>query len=351
MIWLVIPKKREGERGAGQWKDLQGIRQVLNLMGVAWQEFAFDQSNGAELAERIGNAADTVIWYYSFWPEALETLSFRCPRVRLILRTVNAEALQHWLRAGKDWRRLRGLPRDVYGFARLLWRDRRCVRAADALAGISSWDDAHYWHRLGGAGKTRCAPYVCPWPALLPDVKPLPWAERKNTIACLAGTRDVIGRGHIAGLAALARRPELAGWRFVSSDGFMDASHDPLPEAVERIGRIAEPWELLCRVKAVAVLSPLGHGYKTTVTDALAAGCQVLVHPRQHARLEPDDRNRAIPVDPESADDMRRAVEKLNQPPTIDPEDEPRRQMEVAIAAWQTVLDPLQDSKQSGKAT
>ncbi len=168
MIWLVVPETREGERGAGQWKDLQGIRLALDGLGVEWREFRFDDHNLQALIAQIGDLKATVIWYYTFWPEQMEELKARCPRVRMVLRTVNAEALQHWTRAGKNWRKLRGLPRDVYGFLRLLGRDRRCCRAADVLAGISPWDNAHYWSRLAGRNKAQFVPYASPWSALLP---------------------------------------------------------------------------------------------------------------------------------------------------------------------------------------
>ena len=338
MIWLIIPVAREGERGAGQWKDLQGIRLVLSAMGAEWREFRFDERNLGELIAQVGGSETAVVWYYSFWPEALEELKRRCPRVRIVLRTVNAEAFQHWIRADKDWRRLRGFPRDVYGFARLLWRDRRCCRAADALAGISPWDDAHYWSRLASRTEVKDVPYLCPWPALLPAAEPMPWAAREDGIVCLAGTRDPIGRGHVAGFAALARRPEMAGWRFASSDGFMDASGDDLPAGVERLGRIEEPWALLCRVKAVAVLSPWGSGYKTTVADALAAGCHVLVHPRQHARLAPEEQTRVLSVDPDSEADVRRLADALSRPPAGDAADEQRAQLKRSRSAWKGVL-------------
>ena len=338
MIWLVIPGAREGAQGAGQWKDLQGIRIVLGQLAAEWREFRFDERNLGELIAQIGDSESTVIWYYTFWPEAMEELKRRCPRVRIVLRTVNAEAFQHWTRAGKDWRRLRGLPRDVYGCLRLLWRDRRCCRAADALAGISAWDDAHYWARLAGRSKVETVPYACPWPALLPDVRPASWSAREHAIVCLAGTRDPIGRSHVAGFTALARRPELSGWRFASSDGFMDASGDALPAHVERLGRIGEPWDQLCKVQAVAVLSPLGYGYKTTVADALAAGCQVLVHPRQYVRLSCEEQTRILAVDPDSEADVCRLADALSRPPAGDTADETRLQQERSGSAWKKIL-------------
>lgn len=338
MIWLVVPCAREGDRGAGQWKDLQGIRILLDRLGGEWSEFRFDERNVDALIARIGQAHDTVIWYYTFWPEQMELLKDRCPQVRLVLRTVNAEALQHWTRADKDWRRWRGLPRDIYGFLRLLMRDRRCCRAADTLAGISPWDDDHYWRRLAGREKVTAAPYASPWPTLMPAVQPIPWDARAQTIACLSGTRDPIGRGHVAGFAALARNPALDGWRFVASDGFMDASKDEWPPNVERLGRIEEPYALLCKVKAVALLSPLGFGCKTTVADALAAGCQVLIHPRQHARLVVAEQAVCIPIDPYSETDVCRAVARLSRPPAWDSHGIHQGQMAEAQAAWKRVL-------------
>ena len=340
MIWLVIPGAREGERGAGQWKDLQGIRLVLSALGADWREFPFDETNVGDLAERIGGTEATVVWYYTFWPEAMEALKRRCPRARIVLRTVNAEALQHWTRAKKDWRKWRGLPRDVYGFVRLLARDRRCGRAADALAGISPWDDDRYWSRLAGRAKVCHVPYVSPWPSLQPETKPLPWERRENAVLCLAGTRDAIGRAHVAGFAALAVRPELSGWRFQLSAGFGDDSRDDLPPVVERLGRIEDPWERLCRVKAVALPSPLGYGCKTTVADALAAGCRVLVHPRQHERLPSDERELAMPVDPASADDVRRAGACLSRSPSRLAAAVQQQQMVRAVAEWKRVLEP-----------
>lgn len=339
MIRLLIPDGYEGRPGAGQWKDLQGIRIVLDQLGGEWREFRFDGGNVGELAAQIGEAAEVVIWYYSFWPEAMEELKRRCPRARVVLRAVNAEALQHWIRAPKNWRRPRGLTRDVYGVARLMWRDRRCARAADLLAGISAWDNAHYWQRLAGRDKVCFVPYFCPWPDLLPAVRPLPWEQRETDLLCLAGTRDPIGRGHVAGFSALARRPEWSGRRFAASAGLLEAPPDDWPQHVERLGRMDEPWTRLCGARAAAVLSPLGCGAKTTVTDALAAGGHVLIHPHQHKRLSPVEQSLAVPVDPGSAQDMRRAAASLARPPAVSADDLQQASRANALAAWRGVLD------------
>jgi hypothetical protein len=339
VIHLVVPVSREGPRGAGQWKDLQGIRLVLDRLG-GFREFGFDGRNIGDLAGQIGDATDAVVWYYSFWPEPMEALRRRCPRARIVLRTVNAEALQHWTRARKDWRRLRGLPRDLYGCVRLLLRDRRSARTADALAGISPWDDQRYWVRLAGHRKATTVPYLCPWPELLPGIRPRPWGQREDLILCLPGSRDAIGHGHLEAFARLAARPELVTWRFAASAGFADPADDRLPESVERLGHLDEPWEWLCRVKAVAVLSPHGHGCKTTVADALAAGCHVLMHPRQHARLSPGEQAVVLPVDTGSDDGIGRLADRLADVPAIDAAKQQQAQWDHSLAAWSKVLTP-----------
>ena len=56
MIWLVIPGAREGAQGAGQWKDLQGIRIVLGQLAAEWREFRFDERNLDALIAPIGDS-------------------------------------------------------------------------------------------------------------------------------------------------------------------------------------------------------------------------------------------------------------------------------------------------------
>lgn len=337
-IWLVIPAAYEGRRGAGQWKDLQGLRNILRHLEIAWSEFRFDGRNLGDLLRQIGTEEDRVIWYYSFWPEAMEELRRHCPSAHLILRTVNAEALQHWTRAAKDWRRWRGLPRDIYGFFRLLWRDRRSARAAHLLAGIASWDDRHYWSRLTSPATIRTAPYFSPWPALLPDQKPRDWPEREKCILCLPGARDTIGRGHVRMFAELARRPEFDGWRFALSRGLHPSPEDSLPDRIEPLGELEDPWSWLCRVRAVAVLSPYGYGCKTTITDGLAAGARVLVHPRQVRRLSPPEQLQVIPLDPTEKSLVRAAAAALEAAPEQPPAVVQADQFQRALQAWQKIL-------------
>ncbi len=89
----------------------------------------------------------------------------------------------------------------------------------------------------------------------------------------------------------------------------------PLSENIELDKSVKNPYELLCRVRAVAVLTPLGFGMKTTIVDALAAGCHVLVHPRLALKIPMGLREKCIILDPDKCGDLERLKQRLNSPP------------------------------------
>ena len=70
----------------------------------------------------------------------------------------------------------------------------------------------------------------------------------------------------------------------------------------------------MCTVRAVAVLTPLGFGFKTTVVDGLAAGCHVIVHRKLASRLPAAVVDACIQFDPER-DDIDSVAAALERPP------------------------------------
>jgi hypothetical protein len=87
-----------------------------------------------------------------------------------------------------------------------------------------------------------------------------------------------------------------------------------VPE-VKIIRGCEEPWDLLCEVRALAILTPLGFGLKTTVVDGLAAGCKVIVHPTLAKHLPADVRNLCLVCDPNRDDDVRTVIDELATAP------------------------------------
>lgn len=321
MIVHVIPEWTRRYYAAGEWKAVEAVRHLLAEIGAPVREITITDDRVAELPTGIQKDDRHLLMHYTRWPNVLLALRRRYPHLRLHVRTLNAEAL-HFLHQHRiSFRRFWPWLRQRYGSIRLLAQDVACRRLADTLLGISGWDDSHYWRRLPGRARVLTCPYFSPWPRLRPAVRPRPWPERARDVVCMPGTTtNSIGRASVENLARWLRaRSEMngKGWRFVVPHPPAGWGPDPrafAPELVS-IGDCPEPWDLLTTVRAVAVLTPLGYGCKTTVTDAVAAGCHVLVHPRLWPRLEPPLRSACLTVDPDRPPGAE-LLARLDEPPS-----------------------------------
>ncbi len=75
--------------------------------------------------------------------------------------------------------------------------------------------------------------------------------------------------------------------------------------------------EFLGTIRAVAMLSPLGYGFKTTIGDAIAAGAYVLAHPTMAQRCPQIFAPALISVDTKAASrrtQIQQAISHLDQP-------------------------------------
>jgi hypothetical protein len=322
MIVLAAPRYLAGRYGAGNWKDVQATRLLLARLDEAFEMAEFDEQNPGDL---LGGRSrvDHLIVHYSWWPDAFAAVRRTAPETRLHVRTHNAEALQHLQRAG-----FRPLPtyrhvRALYGAVRLGWRDARCRRIADTLLGISAWDNEHYWRHLPGRARIHHLPYWSPWGALRPGSRPRPWADREDLVVSMPGARDAIGGGSVRGLTRLSRelrkRPAGGGWRFQLTQGVLAGGGAvPESEGIEVLQHTVEPWDLLCRARALAVLTPFGFGTQTTIIDGLAAGAHVLVHPRLVRRLPTEIAGACLAVDPWRENDLDGLLGRLRSEPKPD---------------------------------
>jgi hypothetical protein len=86
----------------------------------------------------------------------------------------------------------------------------------------------------------------------------------------------------------------------------------PHSDAVTCTGMIDDLRPFLKTVRGVCLLSPLGHGFKTTIGDSIAHGCHVLVHPALARRCPRALAPAMIPVDSARASDVPRACERLS---------------------------------------
>ncbi len=323
-VLVAVPTGILSQYGAGNWKDIQGQLLLLEDLGVPFRVHEFDDYDQATIIDQCTPDITDLIIHYTRWPEVISAVRQKRPAVSIHVRAHNAEAWQYWHRASFSWvPNYRNL-RTVYGVVRLWWRDMQCRIRADTILGISPWDNRHYWQRMLGKATVADQTYYCPWPRLVPDILPLPWHSRDRTIICMPAGRDALGRSMITGLQQMASA-EPAGsadsrWRICLSRGSLRNPDDPsanqqTESGFELLAGDVHPWRLLCTNRAVAVLTPLGFGMKTTVVDALAAGCHVLVHPVLGRRLPPEVRDNCIIVDPARHEEVRRAWELLEHAP------------------------------------
>ena len=136
----------------------------------------------------------------------------------------------------------------------------------------------------------------------------------------MPGARDPISTTMIQSFNILSKK--LSGetsklkWRFLLTRGVLQSNKKVhLCDNIELIENEIKPFELLCKTQTVAVITPLGFGMKTTIVDALAAGCQYLIHPKLAKRLPDKLRMKCIILNPHKHIDLENLCQKLNSPP------------------------------------
>ena len=113
----------------------------------------------------------------------------------------------------------------------------------------------------------------------------------------------------------LARQMKRLGCtdEFVVTGRLADWGLPPCPE-VAFAGLVPDLPALLGKCRAVALLSPRGYGFKTTLADAWAAGAHVLAHPDLIRRLPAQVARELIGVDTGRPATVAAAVDKLRIP-------------------------------------
>jgi hypothetical protein len=120
-------------------------------------------------------------------------------------------------------------------------------------------------------------------------------------------------------LATVAKnRGDFVDWSFEVSPGiFRSEGGAAILGPVHQLVELEEPWDLLCSVKALAILTPLGFGTKTTIVDALAAGCHVIVDKTLASRLSESVRKVCQVIDVKSEADVNSALSRIGAEPAI----------------------------------
>ncbi|WP_089271790.1 glycosyltransferase [Humidesulfovibrio mexicanus] len=307
----------------GSVKDIQGRSEYFAERGVGVRQVlvddparAFETMEATRAWPAAGESA--ILFESSFCPRALEHVRRSYPHVRVLLRPHNAE-LPHRL----DWARACGPGLAALGWARHavvnVLRDWRSARAAHRVLPISDWEAYGYWSRLTRPDKVIAAPFFLP--KQLREV--LPEVPDKERLCVNLGA----ARGNplvFHALGAFSRCIEglggdAPGWCFASS-GDAEGYAGPVSPRVERFGVLESPYPLLARARAMALLSPLGGGFKTKVLEAVACRTWVIVPAPLARKLPLELRPCCIVLDEISPAGFAAALKRALEP---FPEDDP----------------------------
>ena len=297
----------------GTYKDVVSRVQWLPKHISEYRQISMQEDDPAVVDAALvdSGTVDAALIEYSHYPRILKRLKQRKPNACVAVRSHNIEPLQHFDNTG--WRCERGALWMLYGIARLFCHDLTSKRHADVILSINSWENRVYWNRLPGLAKIEWLPYRCP-DHLLP-VLPLPFADRR-IIACMPTSQknrkswDLVTR-FMRFSSAMKRQGSTC--QFVITGNVQDWNL-PVCDAVTQAGFIDDLATFAGTCKAVALPSPLGYGFKTTIADALAAGAHVLAHPALARRCPDLVKPHVICVDSDKAD-LRSVIRQLDVVP------------------------------------
>ncbi len=309
-----IPTRDLANKYHGTYKDVVSRVQWLQNHVSEYRQIQVRDDDPAVVDASLadGGTVDAALIEYSHYPRILKRLKHLEPRAFVAVRAINIEPLQHLDNHG--WRCDRGPLWMFYGMGRLLAHDLAVKQAADVILSINPWENRIYWGRLPGRARVEWLPYRCP-DHLLPG-QSLPYRERR-IIACMPTSQknrkswDLVIR-----FQRLATEMKRRGspYQFVVT-GNLHNWNLPACDAVLLTGFVNELASFTGTCKAVALLSPLGYGFKTTIADALAAGAHVLAHPALVRHCPDLIKQHLICVDSQAAE-PNSIMQRLSTPPS-----------------------------------
>ncbi|MGH9823579.1 MAG: polysaccharide deacetylase family protein [Blastocatellia bacterium] len=310
-ILHVVPKAFRLCTYDGTYKDIIGRVRFFESSGADYRQVAVTGDDPSELDECLRDFTPTnVLVEYTYFRNIVKSLRERLPEALIAARAHNIEPLQHFENHGLFPKR--GPAWLIYGMLRLFISDFRVRRTADAIFPISDWEARAYWWRLPGRSAVKWLPYFAPDFVLGKPGK----VRKQEIIACLPGRADHTRNRDMVECfikfceVAAKLNPAL---RFIIT-GDLTNSGIKVPRYIELPGLVDDIAEFLAPVKAVAVLSPLGYGFKTTIADALANGCYALVHPIHYEHGPAEIKEGCVPVGSVTPGAVAEVIERISEP-------------------------------------
>ena len=325
-----------GQRYLGSTKGIRCRTDYFQSRGISFDELVTENSERAVLAAVRGvqlSRYDAAVFEHTYAPAALAWVRRKAPSIRIVSSSHNAEFWHRLdiLRAGG----MSSALSNTWQLVKKTHNDWRCGRIADRVVCVSEWELRHYWRWLLPDGRARYMPWHLP-AMYLSDVPRQP--AKHNVCVCLLSTipNPMIVDAAVRFGEAVAGLGELApGWDFV-------VTGDPgrfslrLPPRVRWAGLLEQPYELLGQARAMALLSDLGHGFKTKILEAILAGTYCIVTIQVWKQLPPALHPWCIAIDPAAPGAFAAALERTMNP--LPPGDLNERLRQRAFAALDEAL-------------
>lgn len=312
-ILHIIPEQVFAYIDQGSYKDVIGRVRFFENGQHDYRQLVISDDLPAHLDGMLETFTPThILVEYTHFHRLLNHIRAVLPQAFVAVRAINIEPLQHFDNHGFFSRQ--GPAKLFYGMLGLFRSDISCRRHADVIYPISAWEKDMYWRWLPGRSQVRWLPYFTPEFQIHDDNG----AEKQDIIACLPGTTgDLFRRSrdmvcNFIAFAQLAR--EIApNYKFIIS-GDLSKSGLAIPEYISLPGLIADLPGFLRRIRAVAMLSPLGYGFKTTIADALANRSYPLLHPSHYKRSPNVLKDYCIEVKTLNKPLVARILDRINKP-------------------------------------
>jgi hypothetical protein len=280
----IVPEGVFKYQWHGSYKDTISRIEFFRSTGRDYRQWISKEDDVASILDQMDSseASDFVI-EYSNLPRITKALRERFPSSKIVVRSHNLEALQHFDNHGLRPKG-KGFFWLAYGMSRMLMGDITIKRHASSIWSISDWEKRAYWDRLPGRAEVAWLPYHCP-NHLMPTSNVC--SEGRNRIVCMPTSVlnrkswDLVARfidlaeflqPHLGDRFEFLITGDLSGWKL---------PHSP---AVRLTGMLDDLPAFLKTVRAVAMLSDLGYGFKTTICDSIAHGASILAHPTMRTR-------------------------------------------------------------------
>ncbi|WP_182864981.1 hypothetical protein [Stieleria mannarensis] len=298
----VIPESVFSNTYHGSYKDtISRVRFLQERVEDYRQIRVPEDEPAAVMRELVEIRSPRFLIEYSLLPRITAAIRERHPDAFIAVRSHNIEPFQHLDNHG--WWSKRGPLWNAYACSRLFRHDLVAKRNASEIWSISDWETAAYWDRLPGRAECRWLPYHCP--AHLVNDDPTEHSQRTRIVCLPTASKNRKSWDLVTRFIRLAEHLKQNGrsrYEFVITGDLQDWGL-PASDSVSYTGMIDDLCGFMNSVNSVALLSPLGFGFKTTIGDAIANNASVLIHPKLARRCPPMIKNAFVSIDTEMLGD------------------------------------------------